>query len=158
MSLFMKLFLPLMLTFICSSGYCQLYNSISTDAKSFYEKSMHDLKPAMASFILNKTAQLSDRNVDADSLTKSLIKEQLFKNSDRIFLKRISLLILIASANERDIQIKKLVMQMSRQKKVDLNSDVTQPLQKQKSDIAQEVSRLFFEIGNNTTSTSKGLE
>lgn len=128
------------------------------EAGNFYENALQKIKPEMVSFIQKKSLQLSNRNVDADSLLQALRTEPTLKYARGNGAKTITLLVLIECANKTDAKLKKIVMHGSKQNPDDLNSDTTKPLLQQKSNIAGQVSVLLKELGGDTTANLKDLQ
>ena len=128
------------------------------EASNFYENALQKIKPEMVSFIKKKSLQLSDRNVNADSLLQALRAEPDLKYARGNGAKTITLLVLIECANKADAKLKKIVMHSAKQNPDGLNSDTTVPLLQQKSMIAAQVSVLLKELGGDTTANLKDLQ
>lgn len=146
----MKKFLLIPLTFCGLTPLAQVHNAIPPEAAVFYNEARQTAKAGIIMLVENKSLYLSGKRVNGDSLIQSLSKEPELQQVNNGDLKTVALLILIKCSQNADTELKRIVLQMQKEKDEDLSFEKTAPILKRKSDLALQISKWLKQIDNQT--------
>lgn len=140
----MKTLLLLMMSFVVVRSDAQVNTALLPEAKLFFEKAMKEAKPQIISLVQRKAIQLKGRDINADSLRRSLGGERILKQYNMEERDAVALLIMIQASHGADQELKQMVMDLAKNKKTQKSAfDKTAPIIARKSKIAGNVNTLI---------------
>lgn len=94
------------------TSFAQINTAMPPEANTFYSKNMVRIKPPVKSIIEKSANNLNGRNVNIDSLSKVLRKEEFLKNTNQNEIEAIIVLIMVQASRNADEDLKNLVISM----------------------------------------------
>jgi len=117
------------------------------EANTFYSKAMANIKPQIKNIVEKNAGVLKGRTINADSLSKALIKNQLLKNATPQDIEAIGVLIMVQASKNADADLKDLVINMNKnEREKNAPDNKVESILENKSKIAENVSILMKRI------------
>lgn len=108
----MKNLLLLFFLGITSTAFAQVNSVLPAEANNLYTTAMQSIKPEIKSIIEKNANKLKGRNINTDSLSAELHKNELLKNTDQQYLQALTILIMVQVSKNADVDLKNLVTNM----------------------------------------------
>jgi hypothetical protein len=106
----MKNILPFLFFLFAGHAFSQVNAVLPSEAKTFYEKAMLQIKPEVKTLIEKNANKLSGQKINVDSLVKELKKNPVLKDANESCLQAIAILVLVQVSEIADSDLKQLVI------------------------------------------------
>jgi|SRR6185312_2816343 len=143
----MKNLLPFLFCLFSFCSIAQVNTVMPPEANTFYSKAMANIKPQIKNIVEKNAGVLKGRTINADSLSKALIKNQLLKNATPQDIEAIGVLIMVQASKNADADLKDLVINMNKnEREKNAPDNKVESILENKSKIAENVSILMKRI------------
>lgn len=143
----MKNLLPFLFCLFSFCSIAQVNTVMPPEANTFYSKAMANIKPQIKNIVEKNADVLKGRTINADSLSKALIKNQLLKNATPQDIEAIGVLIMVQASKNADADLKDLVINMNKnEREKNAPDNKVESILENKSKIAENVSILMKRI------------
>lgn len=143
----MKNLLPFLFCLFSFCSIAQVNTVMPPEANTFYSKAMANIKPQIKNIVEKNADVLKGRTINADSLSKALIKNQLLKNATPQDIEAIGVLIMVQASKNADADLKDLVINMHKnEREKNAPDNKVESILENKSKIAENVSILMRRI------------
>lgn len=144
-----------LLTFLFSKTInAQVSKTMPADANEFYSKSMPLLRPQVKKIVVQTAENIKHSKINADSLSRVLNKNSALKGMRNKDIEGITVLIMVQASKDADADLKKMVLEISRQNSQDnamtnqndAQNSKLQTIIDRKSGMAEEISYVMKKI------------
>jgi hypothetical protein len=148
------LFFALLTCIFSETIHAQISKTMPADADEFYNRSMPLLRPQVKKVILQTAENIKHSKINADSLSRILNKNSALKGMSNKDIEGITALIMVQASKDADADLKKMVLEISRQNdkdnaitnQNDAQNSKLQTIMDRKSGMAEELSYVMKKI------------
>ncbi len=148
------LFFALLIFIFPKISNAQVSKTMPADADEFYNKSMPLLRPQVKKIVLQTAENIKHNKINADSLSRALNKNSALKGMSNKDIAGITVLIMVQASKDSDADLKKMVLEISRQNdkenalanQNEVQNSKLQIIIDRKSGMAEEISYVMKKI------------
>ncbi|MDQ2718844.1 MAG: hypothetical protein M3Z26_03640 [Bacteroidota bacterium] len=141
-------------------SFSQVNSAMPPEASLFYTDAMRSIKPATKTLIEKDARKLKNRSIDADSLTRELKSDNLFKDMTQHDIEGVAVLIMVQVSKNADTELKNLVMDRNKSnaQKPGRNYNDAEMILEYKSQIAEMITIAIKKISPSAESVINNLK